>query len=369
MPRIDFEENEEISRKEYLKRKRKQKREFKKKSKTLALMMIIIAVLIIYVVIQIIVYKRQNNYSYLSDESVDKQTVYNVYYITEGYTYSPKYSLSSIYSNGNSDKLLLSDVGMSQIRITPSLIVGVKDNKIYKFDKITNDLTLIVDEEIDKFTIYQNEIYLICKNKELKKYNLDNGELNNLNIKEVSEVLVDKDNLYVVRDEKIRKRLFKYDKSGGNETKLTNNENVSYIIQDDLTLYFVNKEDGNKIYKVNKDGSNLMKISDISSITDKGVLKEIDGSKYMYIHNGNLYYVNSDDSSSLWKYSFSSGTNEKEISMPVEILQNVDDTVFFKVKNDIGVYLYNTDTGFMSEITKRKVKEFLVDTYTKVFLK
>ena len=332
-------------------------------------MMIITCVLIVYVVIQIIVYKNQNNYSYLSDESVDNQTVYNVYYITEGYTYSPKYSLSSIYSNGNSDKLLLSDVGMSQIKITPSLIIGVKDSRIYKYDKITGELTLIVDEEIDKFTVYGSELYVICKNKELKKYNIDNAELFNLNIKEVSEVLVDNDNLFVVKDEKIRKRLLKYDKSGGGETKLTNNENVSYIVQDDMALYFVNKEDGNKIYAVNKDGSNLRKIADISSITDKGVLKEIDGSKYMYIYNGNLYYVNSDDSSSLWKYNLSYGTNEKEISMPVEILQNVNDTVFFKVKNDIGVYLYNTDTGFMSEITKRKVKEFLVDTYTKVFLK
>lgn len=369
MTRIDFEENEEISRKEYLKRKKKQKRELKKKSKTLALMMIVITLLIVYVIIQIIVYKNQNNYSYLSDEDVDNQTVYNVYYITEGYTYSPKYSLSSIYSNGNSDKLLLSDVGMSQIKITPSLIIGIKDNKIYKFDKITNELILLVDEEIDKFTVHGNEIYLISKNKELKKYNIENSELFNLNINDVSEILVDNDNLYVVRDEKIRKRLFKYDKSGGSEQKLTNDENISYIVQDDLTLYFVNKEDENKIYAVNKDGSNLRKISDISSITDKGVLKEIDGSKYMYIYNGNLYYVNSDDNSSLWKYNFLEGTNEKEISMPVEILQNVNDTVFFKVKNDIGVYLYNTDTGFMSEITKRKVKEFMVDTYTKVFLK
>ena len=123
-----------------------------------------------------------------------------------------------------------------------------------------------------------------------------------------------------------------------------------------------------KIYTINKDGTGRIKLADICSVTDSGVVKNIDGSKYMYVYNNNLYYVNSADNYSLWKYDLNTKENTKEISMQVELLQNVNETVFYRVKDSVGVYLYNSDTKFMSEITKRKVKEFLVDTYTEVFI-
>ena len=68
------------------------------------------------------------------------------------------------------------------------------------------------------------------------------------------------------------------------------------------------------------------------------------------------------------KYNLNTGENVKEIAMQIEILQDVNETVFYKIKNERGVYLYNIDTKFMSEITKRKVKEFAIDIYTKVFM-
>ena len=61
------------------------------------------------------------------------------------------------------------------------------------------------------------------------------------------------------------------------------------------------------------------------------------------------------------------GTNEKIISDSIEILQNVDNTIFYKIDKEMGVYLYNYDTKFMSLVTKRRVKEFVIDTYTDMF--
>ena len=48
----------------------------------------------------------------------------------------------------------------------------------------------------------------------------------------------------------------------------------------------------------------------------------------------------------------------------VQILQNVDDTVFYKVKNEMGIYLYNYNTKFMSKVTNRNVSEFSIDGIT-----
>lgn len=57
-------------------------------------------------------------------------------------------------------------------------------------------------------------------------------------------------------------------------------------------------------------------------------------------------------------------SKEKVIYGSVQILQNVDDTVFYKVKNEMGIYLYNYNTKFMSKVTNRNVSEFSIDGIT-----
>ena len=57
----------------------------------------------------------------------------------------------------------------------------------------------------------------------------------------------------------------------------------------------------------------------------------------------------------------SDNSKEKVIYGSVQILQNVDDTVFYKVKNEMGIYLYNYNTKFMSKVTNRNVSEFSID--------
>lgn len=369
MQRIQLEENEEITRKEYFKRKKIQSKKIKKRSKLTIAMLITIVILVTYIAIQIYVYNRKNNFSYLADESVLSQDIYNVYYVTEGYTYDPKYSLNTIYSNGFNDITLLTDAGFSDIQVSKDKIVGIREKKLFSFEKTTSEIKNILDKEVYKYTLYGDECYLILEeNKKLAKFNLTNLEYVEFTPENICEIVVDAKNIFIVKDEKTKKQLYKLEKDGNNIVKMANDANVSYIICDEERLYFVNKSDDNKIYSINKDGSDYKRVADIKSVTDTGVLKDIDGSKYMYINNRCLFYINSGDENSLWKYDLDTGENVKEISMQVEILQNVGSTVFYKIKNSVGVYLYNTETKFMSEITKRKVKEFIVDTYTKVFI-
>ena len=80
------------------------------------------------------------------------------------------------------------------------------------------------------------------------------------------------------------------------------------------TIYFINKQDSNKIYSVKKDGTSCKKRR-YTGVSDKGNIKEIDGSKYMFVSDNYLYYVNVNEQNTLWRINLDDKTNEKVLSM------------------------------------------------------
>lgn len=363
MTRLQLNPEEEITRKEYLKRKKKQKQSLKKKSKISYIMVGALVILAVYVFFQFYVYSKSNNYKYVEGDGVSNQKVYNMYYVTEGYTYDPVYSLNSIRTDGFNDTLIYQNSGMHDIISKNNYIYGIKNGALCRFSKENSETETLVNSGVEKYTLTDTRIYYIANNK-LSYIDVNTKENKEFSIDNVSEVLVDNNNLYVAKLEKTKKILVRYDLEGGSELKLTDSQNVSYIIQDENSIYFVNKADGNKIYKIGKDGSNSTSLSDAVGISDKGNIKEIDGNKYLFVSNGKLYYINPSDSNSLWSVSLSDNSKEKVIYGSVQILQNVDDTVFYKVKNEMGTYLYNYNTKFMSKVTNRNVSEFSIDGIT-----
>lgn len=363
MTRLQLNPEEEITRKEYLKRKKKQKQSLKKKSKISYIMVGALVILAVYVFFQFYVYSKSNNYKYVEGDGVSNQKVYNMYYVTEGYTYDPVYSLNSIRTDGFNDTLIYQNSGMHDIISKNNYIYGIKSGALCRFSKENSETETLVNSGVEKYTLTATRVYYIANNK-LSYIDVNTKESKEFPIDNVSEVLVDNNNLYVAKLEKTKKILVRYDLEGGSELKLTDSQNVSYIIQDENSIYFVNKADGNKIYKIGKDGSNSTSLSDAVGISDKGNIKEIDGNKYLFVSNGKLYYINPSDSNSLWSVSLSDNSKEKVIYGSVQILQNVDDTVFYKVKNEMGIYLYNYNTKFMSKVTNRNVSEFSIDGIT-----
>ena len=363
MTRLQLNPEEEITRKEYLKRKKKQKQSLKKKSKISYIMVGALVILAVYVFFQFYVYSKSNNYKYVEGDGVSNQKVYNMYYVTEGYTYDPVYSLNSIRTDGFNDTLIYQNSGMHDIISKNNYIYGIKSGALCRFSKENSETETLVNSGVEKYTLTDTRVYYIANNK-LSYIDVNTKENKEFSIDNVSEVLVDNNNLYVAKLEKTKKILVRYDLEGGSELKLTDSQNVSYIIQDENSIYFVNKADGNKIYKIGKDGSNSTSLSDAVGISDKGNIKEIDGNKYLFVSNGKLYYINPSDSNSLWSVSLSDNSKEKVIYGSVQILQNVDDTVFYKVKNEMGIYLYNYNTKFMSKVTNRNVSEFSIDGIT-----
>lgn len=361
LTRLQLNPEEEITRKEYLKRKKKQEKNFNKKSKISYIMIACFSLLAIYVFTQFYVYSKTNNFKYVAGDGVNAQKVYNMYYVTEGYTYDPVYSLNSINSDGFNDTQVYQNSGMYDIVSKNDYIYGIKNNSFCRFSKKDSNIEVLVSSNILKYTLTDSRAYYIDTNSTLNYIDLVTKQQKNLAIGDVCEVLVDSNNIFVTKIQKSKKILVRYDLEGGNETILNENANISYIVQDESSIYFVNKSDENKIYKVAKTGGDSIAFNDSKSISDNGSIKEIDGRKYMFISNNKLYYINSADGDTLWRVNFEDCSVEKVIYVAVQILQNVDNTVFYKAKNEMGIYLYNYDTKFMSKITNRNVKEFSID--------
>lgn len=366
MQRLQLDADEEITRKEYLKRKKKTARSLKKRSKITYFMFFLVTFLVVYILVQYCVYKRANNFKYTSDLDVEAQKVYNIFYVTEGYTYDPVYSLSSIHSDGFDEKSIYSNSGLSDISVEENYIYGLKQKGIYRLDRNTNEFENLVEKDVLKYVLCKNMIYYITLDNKLKSIDIDTKEIKDFDIDIAIQLLVDDNTVFVVKDEKIKKSIIAFDRNGDNKREITKDSNVSYAVLDDTKIYYVNKQDDNKIYMVNKDGSGEEKLDDIKSVSDKGDIKEVDGTKYMFLADGYLYYINVEDGNTLWRIKLDTKEKEKVISAAVEILQNVDTTIFYKIKNEMGVYLYNYDSNFMSLVTKRKVKEFYIDKYTNI---
>ena len=362
MQRLQFDEDEKLTRKEYLKRKKKQANNLKQRSKLTYIIFASVIAITIYLIIQIIIYNERNNFKYVEGDANKAQEVYNIYYVTEGYTYNPVYTLNSIYSNGFEDKIVFSNSGLTDIKVSDGYIYGIKEEGIYRIKKNSDEIEPLVEKDVSKFTVDSGVVYFTQGDDlSLKSINTDTKETKEIGINNVSEILVDENNIYAVKDEKTKKVLYRIKKDTNERYEITKDSNVSYIIEKGDKIYYVNKKDSNKIYSVDKNGGNEKKVDDIVTVSDKGEIKEVDGSKYMFVDNGYLFYVNVEDSNTLWRINLESKEKEKVLSMSVEILQDINKTIFYKVKGEMGVYLYNYDTKFMSQVTNRKIKEFFVD--------
>ena len=363
MQRLQLDEDEKLTRKEYLKRKKKQSSNIKNKRSKLTYIAIFLVVVVgIYLIAQIYVYSKENNFRYVEDELSKAQKIYNVYYVTEGYTYNPVYTLNSIYSNGFEDKTVYSNSGLTNIKVSGDYIYGTKEGGLYRLKKHGNEIEPLVEKDLSKYNVDGDIVYYTVEsNNALKSFNVSTKEIKDLGINNIVEIAIDENYLFVVKDETTSKTIYRLNKDGGDKKELTKKSNVSYIIESGDKIYYVNKKDSNKIYLVTKNGENESKVADIKTASDSGQINEIDGSKYMFVRNNELYYVNVEDSNKLFKVNLESKKVEEVLPMSVELLQGIDETVFYKIKGEMGIYLYNIDTKFMSQITNRKLRDFFVD--------
>ena len=200
MQRLQLDPDERITRKEYLKRKKKQYNKIRVKNKAPILFGIVIVLLSIYVFTQFYVYSKSNNYKYVYGEGVDKQKIYNVYYVTEGYTYDPVYSLNLILSNGFNDTSYYSNSLLTNINVDKEYIYGIKNEGLYKIKKDTKNMETVVEKDVSKYTICNNRIYYVTVNGEkLAYYDFEQKKSVVTDVDNITEILADDNSVYQFR--------------------------------------------------------------------------------------------------------------------------------------------------------------------------
>ncbi|MBO5476893.1 MAG: DUF5050 domain-containing protein [Clostridia bacterium] len=367
LQRLQFDSDEQISRKEYLKRKRKNSKLLKKRSKITYMLMASFMALAVYIVIQLIIYKRYNSFKYTLGDQVNSQSIYSILFVTEGYTYDPVYSVSSILSSGEDEKSILPSSDLEQISVTEECMYGIKEGTICKISRDGYQIEEIIKDNAKKYIVQNGYIFYTSGDEErLKTYNLTTGETKSSDLTSVQQILANDKNVFGITHTTSDKSIYRLNYDGQDSNKISGDEKVSYAIIDENTIYFVNRSHEDKIYKVGTDGNGLEKVADIKSVAHRGEISQVNGKRYMFIKDKRLYYINAADEDTLWCYDFATGDNSKIISSSIEILQNVDNTIFYKIDKEMGVYLYNYDTKFMALVTKRRVKEFVIDTYVDV---
>ena len=228
---------------------------------------------------------------------------------------------------------------------------------MWKINKKSYEPVELIKDNVKKYIPTSSYIFYTSTNdKNLKSYNIETTEIKEFGLTGVEQLIVNDTYLFAVANNSI----YRLNYDGQDKKKISKNANVSYAIEKDNIIYFVNRDDSNKIYRVDCDGNEMYKVADIKGVDG---VSSVNGQKYMFVKDNNLYYINPDDDSTLWRYNMENGENDKIISSSVEILQNVDDTIFYKINKEMGVYLYNYKTNFLAMVTKRRVKEFVIDTY------
>ena len=151
LQRLQFDIGEQISRKEYLRRKKKNSQSIKKRSKITYILMATFMALAIYIVVQVIVYRKYNSFKYTIGDGVSSQAVYNIYFVTEGYTYDPIYSVSSISSLGENEKTVLPSSNINDIVVEKDYLYGIRDGAVCKVTKDKYEIEEVLNDNVKKY--------------------------------------------------------------------------------------------------------------------------------------------------------------------------------------------------------------------------
>ena len=169
LQRLQFDLGEQISRKEYLKRKRKNSKLLKKRSKITYILMAIFMALAVYIIVQLIIYRRYNNFKYTVGEGVGSQAIYSIYFVTEGYTYDPIYSVSTILSSGKNEESILPSSDIQQISVTQECLYGLRNGVVCKIARESYQIEELVADNVEKYIVNNGYIfYITADEKRLK---------------------------------------------------------------------------------------------------------------------------------------------------------------------------------------------------------
>jgi len=353
-------QDEVVSRKDYLKKKKREKtkRKLLNISKRTWVMLAFIIVISCYVIYQFYVYNTKHRLVQTLPDEISSMKDYKIYYVSETYAYDAKNQLKSMSTTSNEKVTIDEGLGITQINVKNNNIYGIIDESLVKINTNgkENDVEKLVENNVNGYALYNEEIfvYLSGEGVETGVYKLGKkNELKKIISAAVNQLIVDKNNIYIVNNDK---NIVRYDKKGEGETYLVNDGSAGGMIQDNKNIYFVNTKDSNKLYKIEKETSKVQAVTNQATLNS--VYNGMNGYSYMGIYDNTVYYINTKDGNKLYKTVIGSKEDIKILEDNIQILDIIEGTIFYKVKGDIGVYRYDIANEISSQVTSARVVEF-----------
>jgi len=360
MQDMSYLQGEVLSRKEYLKKKKieKTKKTLKGISPRTWFLLVFILIISVYIIHQFYIYNTKHRLVQTLPEEISSMKDYNIYYVSETYAYDAENQLKSM-STTSSDKLTIDEgLGISNITVKNNIVYGIKSGSLLKIDTTQKEIKseVLIENNVKGYTIYNDEVYVYMSGEGVNAgvYSLDKKNKTELIISGgVQQLLVDNNNIYIVDK---NKNIVRYKKDGEGAETLVSNSSSASLVQDERYIYFVNTKDSNMLYRIEKSSKKTEKVSKTGTLS--AVFVGMNGSSFMGVYDGTVYYINTKDSNKLYKSNVSEKEDRAVLEDSIQILDVIDSTIFYKVKNDIGVYRYDIVNGISSQVTSARVLEF-----------
>ena len=342
---MEYSNGNTMTRKEYLKSKKK--KNFWLSKIKYVLLIIVVVLLGIYVFKQLNVY---NNVTKLANKVVEETKLartMTMYYVSEPYTKDGSTSVMLYKSYDESRTQILGSENFSNIKVIENKLYGVCDGTLYVIDLLTNEKIQISDAKVQDYLVHGEQIYLkladgiyrcVTPSRETKK--IIDGKC--------YQMIIDGSNLYAITAGKTSQSIVKFNLNGKKEKELSEKYIATSMIIYENNIYFINSKDS-KLYEVAKTGGKIQKVIDIKILDTKNIV----------CYKDVIYYINKEDSNTLYMYNLKTKNNERIVKKNVASIQIDGNIIYYTVEGSIGINKLDVTTGKSVQITSARTDEYI----------
>lgn len=338
---MEYSKENIMTRKEYLKSKKKNRFDFKLLK--YALLIITIVLLGIYVFKQLNVY---NNVTKMANKVVEETALaktMTMYYVSNPYTKEGENVVMLYKSYDESRTKISGSENFQNIKVVDNKLYGVVGDTLYYIDLTTQEKTEILKDSIKSYYILNNKVYYSTK-EGIYIYDIESQKQDLIIEKNAEQFIVQDEYIYIIAPSKTSKSVIRYNLNGKDKLDITDKEIVSKMEVLDNKIYYINSSDKDRIYVVNTNGKNKQKLTDTAAINVKATQTDV-------------YFVTSENV--LNKINLKSSKEETIVKKNITNIDIVDNVLYYTIKNDLGIYRINLETGKKDKITSVRADEYI----------
>ena len=342
---MEYSKENVMTRKEYLKSKKNRKFDFSKLK--YVLLFVVIVLLSIYLYKQLNVY---NNVTKIANKVVEETALaktMTMYYIQNSYTKEDKTCVMLYKSFDESRVKIKNTDDFEEIYIEEEKLYGIKENKLYRIDLITNEITKVTDKNVKKFIVKNSVVYCYITDDDctgIYKIDKENNIEKQIISSEVYDFDVTEKNLYVLLKGTTSRSIIRYDLEGRNKKDISGKYIVSGIKCIGDKIYFTTSKD-NKLYVINKE--KIVKLTDNKVKSIKDIVE----------YNGNVYYINSSDSNTM--YMIDQTKDERVLKKNIQDMQIDANIIYYRINSSIGIYKFDTESKNSAQVTSVRTNKYI----------